>query len=246
MDFWQELRAVVLDQTHLDTDEKLCLIVLMSYGRNVSEGDVALSSEQLARDMGSSIQAARRAFESLSAKGFLSEDGVRPPKVLGAQVLGERAHHQPSGAITAPTFSEFASAETSSAGTGSVETPLMDTAASPTAAQRRVPVGSAASSKHRAPLEDAVMELVAEPISRREASIILAFADDDVEQVRQAYVRAQRSQVSDTLGVMMSLLQKKEAPQASEASDDVHLEASNRPRASQLKIQQYQKMKGSL
>jgi hypothetical protein len=55
-----------------------------------------------------------------------------------------------------------------------------------------------------------LIALIDEKISFKEANIILAFANNDLDKVRRHYLSAKQSQVSDTIGVLISSLQKKE------------------------------------
>lgn len=59
-------------------------------------------------------------------------------------------------------------------------------------------------------LIDQVFEIVEENINDREARIILSFANNDVELVREKYKIAKHSQVSDKIEMLINELQKKE------------------------------------
>ena len=69
MDFWKAIESEIFLNENLDIYEKMCLLVLMSQGE-----EVYLTSERLAQFMGCGTNTARRAFESLRLKGFLSKD----------------------------------------------------------------------------------------------------------------------------------------------------------------------------
>lgn len=59
-------------------------------------------------------------------------------------------------------------------------------------------------------LLDQVINLLDEPISSREAKIILSIADNNVDKIREKYRIAKRSQLSDKIGVLLNELQKKD------------------------------------
>lgn len=59
-------------------------------------------------------------------------------------------------------------------------------------------------------LLDQVIALIDEPISSREAKIILSIANNDIEKIKEKYRIAKRSQLSDKVGVLINELQRKE------------------------------------
>ncbi len=59
-------------------------------------------------------------------------------------------------------------------------------------------------------LIDQIFEVIDENINDREARIILSFANNDVELVKEKYKIAKRSQVSDKIEMLINELQKKE------------------------------------
>ncbi len=61
-------------------------------------------------------------------------------------------------------------------------------------------------------LIDQVFEIIDENINDREARIILSFANNDIEQVREKYKVAKSSQVNDKIEMLINELQKREAP----------------------------------
>ena len=69
MDFWKVIQSDIFSNDQLDIYEKMCLLVLMSL-----DEDVNLSSIQLSNYMGCGLNTAKRAFDSLRIKGYLSKD----------------------------------------------------------------------------------------------------------------------------------------------------------------------------
>lgn len=61
-------------------------------------------------------------------------------------------------------------------------------------------------------LIDEIFSIVEENINDREARIILSFANNDVELVREKYKIAKRSQVSDKIEMLINELQRKDEP----------------------------------
>lgn len=59
-------------------------------------------------------------------------------------------------------------------------------------------------------LIDQVFEIIDENINDREARIILSFANNDIEQVREKYKIAKNSQVNDKIEMLINELQKRE------------------------------------
>lgn len=59
-------------------------------------------------------------------------------------------------------------------------------------------------------LIDQIFEVIDENINDREARIILSFANNDIDLVREKYKVAKRSQVSDKIEMLINELQKKE------------------------------------
>lgn len=60
-------------------------------------------------------------------------------------------------------------------------------------------------------LIDQVFEIIEENINDREARIILSFANNDIEQVREKYKIAKNSQVNDKIEMLINELQKRES-----------------------------------
>ena len=83
-------------------------------------------------------------------------------------------------------------------------------------------------------LIDQVFEIVEENINDREARIILSFANNDIELIREKYKAAKRSQVSDKIEMLINELQRKDEPQSKRevsqatANSQIDLENINR------------------
>lgn len=79
-------------------------------------------------------------------------------------------------------------------------------------------------------LIDQIFEIVEENINDREARIILSFANNDVELVREKYKVAKRSQVSDKIEMLINELQKKDDPVAGESVQPSVMKAEAAPK----------------
>jgi len=66
------------------------------------------------------------------------------------------------------------------------------------------------SKDHYHSLVDEVYEILDEQINEREARIILSFANNNIERIREKYKIAKRSQINDKIEVLINELQKKE------------------------------------
>ncbi|MGB3368686.1 MAG: hypothetical protein WBA54_14415 [Acidaminobacteraceae bacterium] len=66
------------------------------------------------------------------------------------------------------------------------------------------------SKDHYHSLVDKVYEILDGQINEREARIILSFANNDIERIREKYKIAKRSQINDKIEVLINELQKKE------------------------------------
>lgn len=183
MDFWKAIESEIFQNENLDIYEKMCLMVLMSQGE-----EVHLTSEKLAAYMGCGTNTARRAFESLRLKGILSTDyEASPPVKRDSNVIRNEAAIDISKPLTQES-EEFVQG--------------FFTENSKPFVSKKVSNQS---------LTDQVIELIEEKISSKEANIILAFAGNDIDLIKRKYAIARQSQVSDTIGVLINELQKKES-----------------------------------
>jgi len=88
-------------------------------------------------------------------------------------------------------------------------------------------------------LVDQVIDLIDERISFKEANIILGFAKNDLELIRRKYRVAKMSQVSDTIGVLINELQKKDSTVIK--AEEVEIENSQINTDRIMKMQAYKK-----
>lgn len=210
MDFWQAIESEIFLNDQLDIYEKMCLLVLMSQGE-----EVHMTSEMLAQYMGCGVNTARRAFESLRIKGFLSKDFHEAPPIKRESNI---VRNEEAIDIAKPLTDE---SETFMQGFYTDSTK---------------PFVSKKLSNQS--LTDQVIELIEEKISSKEANIILAFAGNDIELIKRKYKVAKQSQVSDTIGVLINELQRKESNVIK--SDEPVSENSQIDTNRLLKMQAYQ------
>lgn len=83
-------------------------------------------------------------------------------------------------------------------------------------------------------LIDQVFEIIEENINDREARIILSFANNDIEQVREKYKIAKNSQVNDKIEMLINELQKRESPAAGVSKSPSGQEEMGRSRVTSL------------
>lgn len=83
-------------------------------------------------------------------------------------------------------------------------------------------------------LIDQVFDIIDENINDREARIILSFANNDIEQIREKYKIAKNSQVNDKIEMLINELQKKETPLTGAAKSADVKEVSGRSRVSNI------------
>jgi len=221
MDFLEVLEDKILKNERLDIYEKMCLIVLMSQGE-----EVRLTSEELASYMGCGLNTAKRAFDSLRIKGFLSKDYAEEAPTKRTSNIVSADESDVLELTQEADFSKEAFQEgffTDKTGENFVKE-SQKPSFSDDEKMRRAQMaeyilgGDAASPQKefvsrkevKNALVDQLIALIDEKISFKEANIILAFANNDLDKVRRHYLSAKQSQVSDTIGVLISSLQKKE------------------------------------
>lgn len=95
-------------------------------------------------------------------------------------------------------------------------------------------------------LIDQVFDIVEENINDREARIILSFAGNDIELIREKYKIAKRSQVSDKIEMLINELQRKDdgAIEVPQRLDKAQVDFENLNRMVALKQNSYGKSKG--
>jgi DNA-binding transcriptional regulator YhcF (GntR family) len=214
MAFWEALENEVFRNEHLDIYEKMCLMVLMSQGEEAN-----LTSEKLASYMGCGVNTAKRAFESLRIKGYLTKDYQNSASLTSRESNVIRTSDavdisKPVEEIT-ESFQEGFFTRSEMQNTDNQEDVseterrkqmaaylLGDTLeTSKTFVSKKISSTS---------LVDQVIEMVDEKISYKEANIILAFAANDLDKIKKKYAIAKQSQMTDTISVLINELQKKE------------------------------------
>lgn len=258
MDFWHAIETEIFKNDSLDIYEKMCLLVLMSQGE-----DVHLTSVQLASYMGCGLNTAKRAFESLRIKGYLAKDYQASPAIKRDSNV---VKNEEAVAISKPLKEESEDFQagffTEATDTNSLVKPEPNNESNiksqtdsnqsndPEINRRRQmaayllgdepDLSKAFISKKvtNQSLTDQVISLVDEKISSKEANIILAFANNDIEIIKRKYKIAKQSQVSDTIGVLINELQKKESTVIK--SDESAIENSQVDTNRLLKMQAYQ------
>ena len=260
MDFWHALETEIFKNDSLDIYEKMCLLVLMSQGE-----EVHLTSVQLASYMGCGLNTAKRAFESLRIKGYLSKDYQASPAIKRESNV---VKNEEAVGLSKPLIEEsevfqagfFTEASETKSYVKPESKPVFETHQTesnsdidPETSRRRQmaayllgdepELSKAFVSKKvtNQSLTDQVISLVDEKISSKEANIILAFANNDIEVIKRKYKIAKQSQVSDTIGVLINELQKKESSVIK--SDETSIENSQVDTNRLLKMQAYQNNK---
>jgi DNA-binding transcriptional regulator YhcF (GntR family) len=223
MSFWTEIETEIFKNSQLDIYEKMCLLVLMSQGE-----EVRLSSDELAMYMGCGVNTAKRAFESLRIKGFIEKDyAASPPvrresNVLRNESVGEIL--KPIDEFSGDFKAGFYTTSESEGGSREHAEPPKDDSGQDDAFERRKQMAAyllgddsvlqkpfVSKKVTTESLTDQVIALIDEKISSKEANIILAFANNDVDKIKKKYQIAKQSQVSDTIGVLINELQKKDS-----------------------------------
>ncbi len=223
MSIWETIRREIFNNENLDIYEKMCLIVLMS----LDEEEAHLSSDELGSAMGCSPVTAKRAFDSLRLKGYLSNDYHKQPAIrrhsnvvrdedaieITRPVEVETEDFQPGFFKSNESDGEVFDAHNNSRESEiDSETERRRQLAAYLLSDSDETPKSFVSKKETNSLVDQVIDLIEEKISYKEANIILAFASNDIERIKKKYAIAKQSQVSDTISVLINELQKKEGP----------------------------------
>ena len=247
MDFWKTIQSEIFSNDQLDIYEKMCLMVLMSL-----DEETHLSSVQLANFMGCGLNTAKRAFDSLRIKGYLSKDyieGRRSSNIIRNEEALEiskpiediseefRAGFYVSSEehLEPEVQSDEHARKASDAGEAKIDQELerkKQLAAYLLGNDSDVYVSKKVTVQ---PLVDQVIDLIEEKISFKEANIILAFAGNDIDKIRRKYKIAKQSQVSDAISVLINELQKKETPIIKSEESNTQIDTNRL-----LKMQAYQ------
>lgn len=245
MSFKAMVQKEIFENNQLDIYEKMCLMVLVAHDSE----EINLSSEELANYMGCGKVTAKRAFDSLRHKGYFAKDYQADPPVASA---GEILSSESVSAAAVEEVTKVLDEETDDFREGFFTAPLAEAVVEEQEDQRekvdpeeerrrllaeyilsgsKAPQQSDQSSskksfvsqkENKAQLIDQVVELIDEKISYKEANILLAFAENDIEKIKKGYRMAKQSQVSDTLSVLINYLQKKEMPIIKEKPSQVN------------------------
>lgn len=214
MAFWEALENEVFKNEHLDIYEKMCLMVLMSQGEEAN-----LTSEKLASYMGCGVNTAKRAFESLRIKGYLTKDYQKSGSLTSRESNIIRTSEAVDISKPVEEISEsfqegfFTNSEISNSEN---HEDVSETERRKQMAAYLLGDGFETSKTFiskkisSTSLVDQVIEMVDEKISYKEANIILAFAANDLDKIKKKYAIAKQSQMSDTISVLINELQKKE------------------------------------
>ena len=258
MDFWEVVETEIFKNESLDIYEKMCLLVLMSQGE-----EVHLTSVQLANYMGCGLNTAKRAFDSLRIKGYLAKDYHASPAVKRdsnvvkneeaieiSKPLDEISDDFKAGFFVSKENQEIEKAPQGIEKTNTSPPSEINYTDSSDAERRRQMaaylLGDETDSQKafvskkvtNQSLVDQVIEMVDERISSKEANIILAIANNDLEKIRKKYKIAKQSQVSDAIGVLINELQKKDSTVIK--SEEAPIENSQIDTNRLLKMQAYQ------
>lgn len=219
MKFWQTIENEIFKNDQLDVYEKMCLLVLMSR----DEEEIHLSSEELAQYMGCGTITAKRAFDSLRLKGYFTKDYQKsPPKAREGSILKDEEEVVEITKVLQETHDGFQEGFFTSNLPNS-ESEAINKPEDDEDARRRLlaeyllaPNEEAAKTfvskkESKKDLVDEVIALFDEKISFKEANILLAFANNDLDRIKKQYKIAKQSQVSDTMGVLINALQRKES-----------------------------------
>lgn len=247
MDFWKTIQLEIFSNDQLDIYEKMCLMVLMSL-----DEETHLSSVQLANFMGCGLNTAKRAFDSLRIKGYLSKDyieGRRSSNIIRNEDALEIS--KPIEDISEEFRAGFyvASDDHPAAAVQSDERVVKPSIATDSKIDQEIERkkqlaayllgndsdGYVSKKVTVQPLVDQVIDLIEEKISFKEANIILAFAGNDIDKIKRKYKIAKQSQVSDAISVLINELQKKETPIIKSEETNTQIDTNRL-----LKMQAYQ------
>ncbi|GAB6107551.1 hypothetical protein [Fusibacter bizertensis] len=252
MEFWDAIEQEIFKNDQLDIYEKMCLLVLMSQGE-----EAHLTSVQLANYMGCGLNTAKRAFDSLRIKGFLSKDYEgetvirRESNVIRNEEAVEitRTLDEESDDFKAGFFRQDEGNLEDKQSTRLIQSQRFEVEDPENERRRQMAAyllggddqpkpGFVSKKETNQALVDQVIALVDEKISYKEANIILAFASGDMEKIRRKYKIAKQSQLTDTISVLINELQKKETSVIK--SDDQPIENTQIDTNRLLKMQAYQ------
>lgn len=247
----------LIDRNDLNIYEKMCSIVLARYAGR-SEFSNMLNTQVIAIRMGCSVADAEKALNSLIEKKLVTlEDSSHiEPELLAVEAVKVSSKVlKPEGLMhmeKAPekafehleSFEEEAPVVKPKKGGRRKKSETLEVKESPKVQTEPLEIPEPVEHKIRPlvpkqvredvqGLIDQIFEIVEENINDREARIILSFANNDVELVKEKYKVAKRSQVSDKIEMLINELQKKEDATGKEFSEPAMMKAEAAPKVLQ-------------
>lgn len=230
---WEEIKAEIFENDQMDIYEKMCLIVLIGLG-----DDVHLSSEELARYMGCGLVTAKKAFETLRIKGYITGEQQNVTRRSRGNIITQ-SETEVAENISQTFREEFegfregffkvdeqvdyeihGEANTHSGAIQQEKINAQQDFQSEEEERRALLkeylLGNSgdffvSQKEKKRNLVDEVTDLIDEKISFKQANIILGFAENDLDLIKRKYQQAKKSQVSDKISVLINLLQTKES-----------------------------------
>lgn len=231
---WFSVENNLIDRSDLSIYEKMCSVVLARYAGRAEFSNM-LNIQVIAIRMGCSVEEAEKALNSLIAKKLVTlEDADRiEPELLSTEAVRASSRVirseqvQPMEKSPAKAFEALESFDEESQGTDA-EPEAKPKAPKKRASRKKKVEEAPAPEAEPAPparplvpkqvregvqeLIDEIFNIVDENINDREARIILSFANNDIELIREKYKIAKRSQVSDKIEMLINELQRKDEP----------------------------------
>lgn len=181
----------IIDRQDLSIYEKMCAAVLSRYvGRE--EFDNLITLEVIAMKMGVNTDLAEKAIQSLIDKKLLSDEYMNI-RDFTPEEFTETPKKSPSKKTTSTKSLQDSQ-------------PSSERSSSPKAKS------DSNSTNSEIPQDDliqAVYGIIKEKVNSREARIILNFANNDIELIREKYKVVKNSQIGDKVELLMAELQKK-------------------------------------
>lgn len=237
----------LIDRNDLNIYEKMCSVVLARYAGR-SEFSNMLNTQVIAIRMGCSVAEAEKALNSLIEKKLvtLEDAGHIEPEMLSVEAvkvsskviktdgLSQMSKVPEKAFDHLESFEEEVPAPKAKRGGRRKKTeenkPVEENKSAEVPEVKSRPLVPKQVREDVQSLIDQIFEIVEENINDREARIILSFANNDVELVREKYKLAKRSQVSDKIEMLINELQKKDDPGAGESAQPSVMKAEAAPK----------------
>lgn len=204
----------ILKIESLDIYEKMCIITLETF----NEEDFEISSMELSQLMGCSREKASCAFSKLVAKGFIkridkvisSDEKVKVDlfKLNSFEEVEDKASENIKFFEMMKEEGHKKENQKEEENKGFLNKELLNK--DPLIEKEKKIFVSDKFKKEKSNKLDRVVEIIGENLNHKEANIILSFAGGDLEKIRKAYAIARKSQLNDTVGVLINELQKKD------------------------------------